>query len=65
MNEQEQKEFIINFVLDWAGSKKAALQWYELEVIPALNKTSQQAVDDGGFEAVKQYLEHIEQGGFA
>ena len=65
MTEQEQKEFIINFVQDWAGSKKAALQWYELEVIPALNKTSQQAVDDGGFEAVKQYLEHIEQGGFA
>ncbi|MFT5277813.1 MAG: hypothetical protein ACI8VI_001453 [Granulosicoccus sp.] len=65
MTEQEQKEFILNFVQDWAGSKQAALLWYESEVIPALDKTIQQAVDGGNFEAVKQYLEHIEQGGFA
>jgi len=65
MTKQEQKEFIINVVKDWTGSKKSALKWYESEVIPSLNKTSQQAVDDRDFEAVKQYLENIEQGGFA
>jgi hypothetical protein len=65
MTEQEQKEFILNFVQDWAGSKQAALIWYESEVISALNKTVQQAVDGGDFEAVKHYLKHIEQGGFA
>jgi hypothetical protein len=32
MTEQEQKEFILNFVQDWAGSKQAALIWYESEV---------------------------------
>jgi hypothetical protein len=65
MTQAEQKEFILDFVQDWAGSKKAALKWYESEVIPALNKTVQQAVDGGDFESVKRYLEHINKGGFA
>ena len=46
-------------------SKQAAFKWYESEIIPALNKTAQDTVDYGDFEAVKQYLEHISEGGFA
>jgi hypothetical protein len=65
MTQEEQKQFILNFILDWAGSKDAALKWYESEVIPSLNKTAQEAVDNGCFEAIKVYLQHIEQGGFA
>lgn len=65
MTQAEQKEFILNFVQDWAGSKQEALKWYESEVIPALNKTSRQAVDDDDFESVKRYLEHINEGGFS
>jgi hypothetical protein len=65
MTQAEQKKFILDFVQDWAGSKQAALKWYESEVISALNKTVQQAVDGGDFESVKRYLEHINEGGFA
>ncbi|MFT6833985.1 MAG: hypothetical protein ACJA0H_000011 [Francisellaceae bacterium] len=65
MTQEEQKQFILSFILDWAGSKEAALKWYESETISSLNKTAQEAVDDGDFEAIKEYLEHIEQGGFA
>ncbi|AOW78599.1 hypothetical protein A3Q34_18210 [Colwellia sp. PAMC 20917] len=65
MTQAEQKKFILDFVQDWAGSKQAALKWYESEVIPALDKTVQQAVNGGDFDAVKHYLKHIEQGGFA
>lgn len=65
MTQEEQKQFILNFILDWADSKEAALKWYESETISSLNKTAQEAINNGGFEAVKEYLEHIEQGGFA
>ena len=65
MTKQEQKKYILNFIQEWAGSKKAALQWYESEIIPALNKTAQDTVDCGDFKAVKQYLEYISEGGFA
>ena len=65
MTRKEQKKFILNYIINWAGSKEAALAWYESEVIPALNKTAQEAVNNGDFEAVKEYLEHIKQGGFA
>ncbi len=65
MTQEEQKQFVLNFILDWAGSKEAALKWYEAEVIPALNKTAQEAVNNGGFDAIKEYLKHIEEGGFA
>tara|TARA_R110000737_G_scaffold352273_1_gene397577 strand:- start:11459 stop:11656 length:198 start_codon:yes stop_codon:yes gene_type:complete len=65
MTQEEQKQFVLSFILDWAGSKEAALQWYESEIIPALNKTAEEVIDNGGFEAIKEYLEHIGQGGFA
>jgi hypothetical protein len=65
MTQAEQKEFILDFVEGWAGSNQAALKWYESEVISALNKTAQQAVDGGDFESVKIYLEYINEGGFA
>jgi hypothetical protein len=65
MTQLEQEKYILDYVQDWAGSKQAALKWYEFEVIPALNKTAQQAVEAKDFESVKRYLEHINEGGFA
>jgi hypothetical protein len=65
MTKEEQKNFVLSFIHGWAGSKEFTSEWYESEIIPALNKTAKQAVDSGDFEAVKQYLEHIQYGGFA
>ncbi len=65
MTQEEQKQFVLSFIQQWAGSKAAALKWYESEVIPSFNKTAQEVIDNGGFEAMKKYLEHIKQGGFA
>ena len=65
MTQEEQKQFVLNFIQEWAGSKEAALKWYESETISSLNKTAQEVVDNGGFEAIKEYLEHIERGGFS
>ena len=65
MISDEQKKFVLSFIHEWAGSQESALKWYESEIIPSLNKTAQQAVDAGEFEAVKQYLEHIKDGGFS
>ncbi|WP_157825824.1 hypothetical protein [Colwellia sp. Bg11-28] len=61
----KQKEFVLSFIHEWAGSQESALKWYESEIIPSLNKTAKQAVDGGEFEAVRQYLEHIRDDGFA
>ncbi|MFT6835202.1 MAG: hypothetical protein ACJA0H_001237 [Francisellaceae bacterium] len=53
MTQKEQKEYVLDYVQDWAGSTQAALMSYESEVITALNKTAQQPVD---FESGKIYL---------
>jgi hypothetical protein len=65
MTRKEQEEYILNFVQGWTISKQASLNWYKNEVIPALNKTAQEEVENGGFEAVKRYLKHIDKGGFS
>lgn len=65
MTSEAQEKFVLSFVQEWAGSNELALKWYETEIIPALNKTAKQAVNGGDFEAVKQYLEHIRNDGFA
>lgn len=65
MTQQEQEQYILDYVQDWAGSKQAALKWYKFEFIQALNRTAQQAVEANDFETVKKYLEHINEGGFA
>lgn len=64
MTPEEQREFVLNYIERWASSKDLALKWYESEIILSLNKTAKQAVDGGEFEAVKQYLKHIKNGGF-
>ncbi len=65
MISDKQKEFVLSFIHEWAGSQESALIWYESEIIPSLNKTAKQAVDGGEFEAVRQYLEHIQYDGFS
>ena len=39
--------------------------WYESEMIPLLKMTAQQTVQSGNFEAMKNHLVHIDQGGYA
>lgn len=65
MTHNEQKRFIINFVMKWVNSHDEAIRWYETTVIPSLNKTPEQAINAGEFEKVKQYLAIVELGGFA
>lgn len=65
MDPIQQKQFVINFVLDWAGSSKNAERWYQKEFIPALNMTPMQAVETGNFVSLKVYLEGIKLGGYA
>ena len=65
MTQEEQKEYILDYIQGWVGSKQDAHKWYEAEVIPALNKTAKQAVIEGEFEVVKKHLNQIDEGGFA
>jgi hypothetical protein len=65
MTQDEQKEYIFDFIQRWTTSQQSSLEWYKSEIIPALNKTAQEAVDSGDFEALKRYLEHIDKGGFS
>ncbi len=65
MTQEDQEKYILDFINGWVCSKKDALNWYETEVIPALNKTANQAVTEGEFDLVKRYLKHIDKGGFA
>jgi hypothetical protein len=62
---QDQKKFILSLIVDWAGSEVRALKWYEMEIIPALGMTPQQAIEQGQYAALLEYIEIIKLGGFA
>lgn len=65
LSQGEQKAFVINSVIDWAGSEEQANQWYESTLISSLNMTAELAVENGHFDSVCKYLESIRLGGFA
>lgn len=65
MNHIEQKSHILKRVEVWAGSEEKALSWYMTEIIPAINCTANEAVESDNFEALNEYIDIIEIGGFA
>ena len=57
---------IISRVSSWAGGKEQAMAWYRAQPIAAFGgRTAEALVKDGHAGALRDYLDHIAQGGFA
>jgi hypothetical protein len=57
---------IVSRVSDWAGGKEQAMAWYRAQPIAAFGgRTAEALVKDGQAGALRNYLDHIAQGGFA
>jgi hypothetical protein len=57
---------IISRVSAWAGGKEQAMAWYRAQPIAAFGgRTAESLVKDGQAGALRDYLDHIAQGGFA
>jgi DNA-binding XRE family transcriptional regulator len=57
---------IVSRVTDWAGGKEQAMAWYRAQPIAAFGgRTAESLVKDGQAGALRDYLDHIAQGGFA
>jgi hypothetical protein len=65
MNKKQKRQHILDSVNDWAGGTAQAIDWYENTRISALDCSAKQALDNGHFEAVIDYLEGIALGGYA
>ncbi|WP_085303163.1 hypothetical protein [Colwellia polaris] len=61
----EQKQMIIKKVKEWAGGEEQALHWYKNEIIPAMHLTPEQAIEQGHYDTLMDYLESISLGGYA
>lgn len=61
----EQSMIVIQKVENWAGSRFGAVSWFTSELIPALAYTPLEAILEGHFDAVIEYIEVIELGGYA
>lgn len=57
---------IINRVLAWTGSIPAAFAWYRSQPLPSFGgQTAEELVKQGKAEAVREYLNRINVGGYA
>lgn len=57
---------IVSRIAAWAGGKEHAMAWYRAQPIAAFGgRTAESLVKDGKATAVRDYLDHIAQGGFA
>jgi DNA-binding XRE family transcriptional regulator len=57
---------IVSRVSGWAGGKEQAMAWYRAQPIAAFGgRTAEALVKDGQAGALRDYLDHIAQGGFA
>ena len=57
---------IVAHVTDWAGGLEKAGAWYRSQPIPALGgRTAEALVMDGEAALVREYLDHLSQGGHA
>jgi hypothetical protein len=57
---------IVSRIAGWAGGKDQAMAWYRAQPIPAFgDRTAESLVKTGQAAAVRDYLDHIEMGGFA
>jgi hypothetical protein len=65
LNSIEQKNYVLDFVRTWVGSETGTLNWYETAIIPSLNSTTEQANENGCFDALVEHLKSINMGGHA
>jgi hypothetical protein len=65
MNKLEQKQHVLSRVLEWAGSVDKADFWYSDQQISALGCTPMEAVESDHFDALMEYIDSIELGGYA
>lgn len=65
MDSCEQTRLILNRVKPLAGGHEEAQIWFENEFIPALGCTPKQAINQGHYKELNEYLDIIGQGGFA
>ncbi len=57
---------VIARVSDWAGGQQRAMAWYRAQPIAAFgDRTAESLVKDGKAGALRDYLDHIAQGGYA
>ncbi|QGM48124.1 antitoxin Xre/MbcA/ParS toxin-binding domain-containing protein [Methylocystis heyeri] len=57
---------VVSRVSDWAGGKSQAMAWYRAQPIAAFGgRTAESLVKEGQAGALRDYLDHIAQGGFA
>jgi len=57
---------IISRVSDWAGGQRRAMAWYRAQPIAAFGgRTAEALVKDGKAGPLRDYLDHLAQGGFA
>jgi hypothetical protein len=65
MNSKDQKQFILDEVLEWAGNEEKALNWYHNEILPAFQLTPEQIIKRNKFSVLKRYIESIRLGGYS
>lgn len=65
-DKKDQARCILERIEPWAGSREAAVAWYQSHPIAALgNRTAASLVAHGRGEDVLKFLDHTEKGGFA
>ena len=65
MSYQEEKEHIMMRIMPWTASEAEAEAWFHQQYIPALDCTAAEALSNGHFVALNDYISLIETGGYA
>ena len=65
MEHDLEMNFIIDKVLPWCLDRKEAETWYNNAILPSLGCTAHDMVKRGRYTAVLEYIEAMEDGGFA
>ncbi|AYN07608.1 hypothetical protein [Alteromonas sp. RKMC-009] len=65
MSYQEEKEYILMLITPWTVNETEAETWFHQQYIPALGCTANEALSNGHFDALNNYLSIIEVGGYA
>lgn len=65
MTYKEQKRQIIKSITPFTNNEVEAEEWFTHRYIPALNCTAHQALKNGFYKELRDYLSTIELGGYA
>jgi hypothetical protein len=65
MSYQEEKEHIMMRVMPWTVNEAEAETWFNQQYIPALGCTASEAIRNGRFAALNDYISLIAMGGYA